>query len=160
MLQDTNFWVAVSFVIFVALAYKPAMRQIGGALDGRADRIRQQIEDAQKLREDAQALLASYKRKQRDALQEAEEIVAHAREESKRQQQQAEADLEALLKRREAQALEKIAQAEAKALQEVREKAVDVAIAATRLLLDEKLDAKASNTLIDNAIGELPNKLH
>lgn len=160
MLQDTNFWVAVSFVIFVALAYKPAMRQIGGALDGRAERIRQQIEEAQQLREDAQALLASYKRKQRDALQEAEQIVAHAREESKRQQQQAEADLEALLKRREAQALEKIAQAEAKALQEVREKAVDVAIAATRRLLDEKLDAKASNTLIDNAIDELPGKLH
>lgn len=160
MLQDTNFWVAVSFAIFVALAYKPAMRQIGGALDGRSERIRQQIEDAQKLREDAQALLATYKRKQRDALQEAEEIVAHAREESKRQQRQAEADLETLLKRREAQALEKIAQAEAKALQEVREKAVDVAIAATRLLLDEKLDAKASNALIDDAIGELPNKLH
>lgn len=160
MLHDTNFWVAVAFVIFVVLAYKPVMKQVGGALDARAERIRLQIEEAQQLREDAQALLATYKRKQRDALKEAEDIVAHARDEAKRTQERAAAELEASLKRREAQALEKIAQAEAKAVQEVREKAVDVAMIATRKLLAEQLDAKAANSLVDDAIAQIPTKLH
>ncbi|KZD12489.1 F0F1 ATP synthase subunit B family protein [Oceanibaculum pacificum] len=160
MLHDTNFWVAVAFVIFVVLAYKPVMKQVGGALDARAERIRLQIEEAQQLREDAQALLATYKRKQRDALKEAEDIVAHARDEAKRTQERAAAELEASLKRREAQALEKIAQAEAKAVQEVREKAVDVAMIATRKLLADQLDAKAANSLVDDAIAQIPTKLH
>ena len=160
MLEDTNFWTAVAFVIFIGLAYKPAMKKIGGALDERAETIRTQIEEAQQLREDAQALLANYKRKQRDALKEAEDIVAHARDEAKRTQEQAAIDLDIALKRREAQALEKIAQAEAKALQEVREKAVDVAMAATRRLLVDQVDTKVANTLVDDAIAQLPGKLH
>lgn len=160
MLQNPTFWVLVAFVLFVAAVWRIASNTIGKALDDRAERIRQEIEQAQKLREDAQAALAQYQRKQRDALKEAENIIAAAREEADRIRRHAAADLEAALKRREAQAVEKIAQAEAQAVQQVRDLAVDVAVAATERLLVQNMDASRDEILVGKAIAELPGKLH
>lgn len=160
ILGNSTFWVLVAFLIFMYFAGRPAWRAIAAALDSRADSIRRELEEAQQLREDAQAALAQYQRKQRDALKEAEEILAHAREEAARIRAQAAAELESTLKRREAQAMDKIAQAEAQAVQQVRNLAVDVAMAATEQLLIRNMDKARNDQLVDAAIKELPGKLH
>lgn len=160
MLQSTTFWVLVAFVAFIVLVWNKAKAAILGALDARAERIRQEIEQAQTLRDEAQAMLAQYQRKQRDALKEAESIVAAAREEADRIRRNAAAELEASLKRREAQAIEKIAQAETQALQQVRDLAVDLATAATEKLLVENIDQARRDRLVDDAIRDLAGKLH
>ncbi|MEE9209639.1 MAG: F0F1 ATP synthase subunit B [Kiloniellales bacterium] len=160
MLEDPTFWVAVAFIAFVVLAARPVSRALFGALDARAERIRAEIEQAQALREEAQKTLAEYKRKQRDAVKEAEEILDHAKIEAKRLREWAERDLGAALKRREQAALEKIAQAETQALQEVRDRAIEVALAATARLISENLGKERSERLIDESIRELSGKLH
>jgi len=162
MFADPTFWVAVAFIIFVALAIKPlgVHRQMFAALDKRGQRIGKEIEEAEALREEAQKLLADYKRKQRDAVKEAEEIVAHAKAEAGRLREQAQKDLEASLQRREQAAMEKIAQAEAQALQEIRNQAVDVALAATARLISDNLDQAKAASLVDEAIGDLSGKLN
>lgn len=160
MLQDPTFWVAIAFVVFVILVGPKIAAPLTGALDKRGEAIRKEIEEAEKLREEAQHLLAEYKRKQRDALTEAEEILSHAKAEAKRLATQAEQDLDAALKRREQAAMEKIAQAEAKALQEVRNQAVDVAMRATARLLESNLDQGRGNALVEKSIKDLSEKLN
>jgi F-type H+-transporting ATPase subunit b len=157
---DSNFFFGVAFVIFVLLVAKLAGKSILGSLDERGKRIAAELEAAQKLREDAQAALAQFQRKQRDALKEAEAIIASAHEEAQRIRSHAAADLEVALKRREQQAIDKIAQAENQAVQQVRELAVDIAVAATEKLLIENLDANRDGVLVSQAIAELPSKLH
>jgi F-type H+-transporting ATPase subunit b len=160
LFASREFWILIAFLVAVGALLRQAWGGIAAALDTRAVAIRQQLDDAKKLRQDAEAMLAEYQRKQRDALAEAQEIVVHAEAEAKRVAKQAELDLEAAIKRREQQALDKIAQAEAKALAEVRGVAVDVAIEAIRVLLAETLDATRGAALIDQAIEELPQRLH
>ncbi len=160
MLEDPTFWVAVAFVIFVAAVGKKGVSAVNHALDARGDAIGAEIKEAEKLREEAQHLLAEYKRKQRDALSEAEEILDHAKLEAKRMTAQAEADTQTALRRREQAALDKIAQAEAKALQEVRNQAINVALAAAAKLLRSNLDNEGLRALADDSIGELSRKLN
>jgi F-type H+-transporting ATPase subunit b len=153
-------WVALAFIVFVALVWKPTQKAILSGLDDRSARISKELNEAARLREEAQTLLSQYQAKHRDALKEAEGIVAHARTEAERLSQQAARDLEAALKRREELAMQRIAQAEQQAAADVRTAAVDVAIAATERLLREKLDGAKGDALIDQAIKELPGKLH
>jgi F-type H+-transporting ATPase subunit b len=160
MFQAAEFWVAVATVIFAVFAFRPGAKAVTAMLDDRADKIRQELEEAQRLREDAQATLASYQRRQRDALKEAEDIIAHAREEAERLRLHAAAELDTSMKRREAQAMDRIAQAEALALQEVKSLTVDLAVAAGGRLLAQNLDAQQSAKLIDAAIADLPRNLH
>jgi|DEB0MinimDraft_10_1074344.scaffolds.fasta_scaffold82913_2 F-type H+-transporting ATPase subunit b len=160
MFSDPSFWVGLAFVLVIGFLAKPIMRGVGASLDSRADKIRDQIEEARKLREDAQSLLAEYQRKQRDALSEAEAIVAQAKEEAKRMKAQAEKDLEHSIERRRAQALDRIAQSEAQALASVRNTAVDVAIAATEKLISEKLGADQQAGLVDQSIKDLGSRLN
>jgi F-type H+-transporting ATPase subunit b len=160
LLHDTSFWVAIAFIIFVVLAWRPLKKALVTALDDRTDRIRRDIDEAARLREEAQALLAEYKRKQRDAAAEAEEILRHARTEAERLKEQAATDLENLLARREQQAMDRIAQAEAQATAEVRALAVDLAVPATRRLLTDKAGGDMAARLIDDSIREIGTKLH
>lgn len=155
-----EFWVLVAFVITVAAIIRPFLRFVTTALDKRSQSIAERIEEAQRLREEAQDLLASYQRKQRDAVKEAEDIVDHARRETERMGGRATADLEKAVERREQMALERIAQAEAKAVAEVRSEAIDIALEATRRLLDQNLADKKADALVNDAIKELPDKLH
>jgi F-type H+-transporting ATPase subunit b len=159
-LTAPELWVAVSFLAFVALAGRAIWRQISAALDGRAARIRAQIEEAEKLRAEAERLLSEYKEKQRQALADAEAILAQAKDEAKAHRERSAVQLDAALKRREQQALDRISQAEAQALSEVRSAAADLAVAATRRLIETAMDAKARGGMIDAAIKELPQKLH
>ncbi len=160
LLAQPEFWLAIAFVVFVAAMAKPLGGKIAAALDSRANAIARELEEAGKLRDEAQALLASYQRKSRDALKEAEQILANAEAEARRIREDAAAQLEAALKRREQLAMEKIAQAEARAVEDVRNAAVDVALAATRELIEKNLDADKSKALVEDAIKELPKRLH
>lgn len=155
-----EFWVAIGFFILLALIGKRAYRLVVVALDERADRIRSRIDEAARLAEEAQALLATYERKQRDAAGEAEQILADARREVDRLTEHAAAELDRSLQRREEMAIDRIAQAEAAAIAEVRTRAVDVAMQASERLLVEKMTPKQADALIDAAIAELPQKLH
>lgn len=159
-MNDSHVWYAVAFIVFIVGVAKLAGKGILGSLDARSKRIADELEQAQKLREDAQAALAQFQRKQRDALKEAEAIVAQAREEAARLRSQAASDLEATLKRREQQAVDKIAQAEALAVQQVRDLAVEIAVQATEKLLVQNVDDARNSVLVDAAINELPTKLH
>ncbi len=160
MLESAEFWVAVAFIAFVAGVFKPGRKAILGALDRRAMKIQSEIDEATRLREEAQAVLAAYQRKQREAAEETEEMLEYAKEEAELLRRRTLSELEEALGRRQQQALDHIAQAEAEAAQEVRNRAVDIAVAATMRILEENLDAKRGNDLIKAAIEELPKKLH
>ena len=120
LLHDHHFWVLISLVILIALVWKPAARSITSALDERAVRIRNELDEARKLRDEAEQLLADYRRQEREAAAEAEAIVTHARQEAERLAAQAARDLDQSLARRQRLAEERIAQAEARATAEVR----------------------------------------
>jgi F-type H+-transporting ATPase subunit b len=159
LFADPEFWVLLSAVIFVVAVWKPAKRAVLGALDARATRIAAELEEAHRLREEAERLLAEYQQKQRDALSEAQAIVAHAKEEAERIAAQSARDLEQALQRRRRLAEERIEQAEAKAVSEIRSAAVDVAIAAARQVIVSDLDDQRRAALIDGAISALPQGL-
>jgi F-type H+-transporting ATPase subunit b len=160
MFADPAFWVGLAFLLVVALTFNKVKLAMTGNLDARAAKIRTQIEEARKLREDAQALLAEYQRKQRDAMAEAEKIISAAKGEAARLKVQAAQDLENALARRKEQALERIAQSEAQALKQVRNLAVDAALAAAELLIARNLDGAKRDALTDTAIADLGAKLH
>jgi F0F1-type ATP synthase, subunit b len=160
ILANPHLWVYVAFVLVIAFAWKPVGRALGVALDGRAAKIKARLDEAHQLREDAQEMLATYQRKQRDAMKEAEEIIAHAKTEAERLSKQAAKDLEEALKRRETQALERIAQAESQALKEVQNIAVDVAINAARDVLSQSVTEAQKAALADAAIQDLGRKFH
>lgn len=161
MFSDPKFWVAVSFILFMALIIRfKVPSRIATALDARGQAIAKEIEEARKLRDEAQALLASYQRKQRDAEKEAQAIVTEARAESERLAAETRKSLEALIARRSKMAEDKIAQAEAQAVAEVRALAADVAVGAARRLIAERVGAADSNALIDTAIRELRTKIN
>ena len=159
-LSNPETWVAAAFIIFVALAAKPIGRAIGRGLDARADRIRAQLDEARSLRDEAERLLAEQQRKQIAAVKESEAIIAHAREEAERIHRESAANLEAAFGRREKMALDKIAQAEAQAVADVRNQAVAVAIAEAAKLLADNIDAAKADALVDDSIRELERKLH
>jgi len=160
LLESAEFWVAVSFVIFALFMVWKATKPMMAALDARADRIKTELDDAQRLREEAQKLLAEYQRKERDAAKEAEAMLSHAREEATRLREKAGEDLKVAIKRREQQALDRIAQAAAQAEADVRAQAVDLAIAATRQILTSKVDKTQAAKLVNEALKDLPGKLN
>jgi F-type H+-transporting ATPase subunit b len=157
---NAAFWVGTAFFLVVALAFRPVGAALGAALDARAAKIKDRLDEAARLRDEAQEMLATYQRKQRDAMKEAEEIIAHAKSEAERLSKQAALDLEEQVKRREKQAMERIAQAEAQAVKEVQNLAVDVAMSAAQQVLAQCVSIDQANGLVDAAIQELPRKLH
>jgi F-type H+-transporting ATPase subunit b len=158
--HDPAFWVGLAFVIIVVAALRPVLRIISSGLDARANLIRTQIEEARKLREDAQALLAEYQRKQRDAMAEAEQIIAQAKSDAARLKLDAEQELVQSVERRKQQALERIAQSEAQAVAEVRNTAIEVALTAAEQLIQQNLGTVQKEALADQAITELGKRLN
>jgi F-type H+-transporting ATPase subunit b len=159
LLADAEFWVLIAAALFVVAVWKPASRLITGGLDARAARIRTELDEARRLREEAEQLVADYRAKEREAKAEAETIVAHAQAEAERIAAQSARDLELALERRQRMAEERIAQAEAKALDEVRAAAIDVAIAAARDVIRAEIDEHRGSALLDAAIVALPQRL-
>jgi F-type H+-transporting ATPase subunit b len=160
LLANPEFWLGVAFVVFIAVIARPIGKAASGALDKRSQEIAKSIDEAQALHAEAKAALESYKMKLSDAGREASEIVANAEAEARRMRENAEKELAATLKRREELALEKIGQAEARATKDVRDAAVEVALAATRKLIAEGLSQDRASALIDEAVKNLPKQLH
>jgi len=160
LLQDAEVWVAIAFIVFVVAVFRPAKRAMLGGLDARSQRIRADLEEARRLREEAETLLSEYQRKQREAEREAAGIVARAREEAQRGAREAAGAIDAAFTRREKAAMEKIAQAEVEALTELRQRATDIAVAAAQRLLTEGLDPARARVLISDAISEFEQRAH
>lgn len=158
--EDPKFWVALSFVTFIALMAKPVGRFIASALDGRGARIRAELEEATRLRVEAQELVSAYQKKQRESMEEAEQIVSAAREQALRMGREAESALKATIEARTKAATDKIAQAEAQALKDVQAHVVDVAVAAARTLLIEKAGSLGAGDAVAQAVADLDRKLH
>ncbi|WP_173931018.1 F0F1 ATP synthase subunit B [Chelativorans sp. Marseille-P2723] len=159
--MDATFWALVALILFLAiLAYMKVPAMVNGALDQRADRIRNELEEARKLREEAQQLLAEYQRKRREAEEEAKDLVAAAKREAKAIVSDAKVKTEEYVMRRTALAEQKIAQAESDAIAEVRARAVDVAVAAAGKLIADKVDAKTGSKLFDASLEEVKTKLN
>lgn len=157
--DDPTLWVWVALLAFIGLVvYKGLPGMLTKALDARAAGIAAEIEEAKRLREEAQELLAGFQRRQREAEKEAEAIVAQAKREANRIVDDARAKLADQLERRAAMAERKIAQAEAEAEAMVRNRAAELAATAAEKLLRDDLDASAHAKLIDASVAELERK--
>ena len=151
--NDPLFWVLIAFLAFVGLLiYYRVPTSVGKMLDDRADVIRKELDEARKLREDAQSLLADYQRKAREADAEAQTIIEQAKREAELLAVDARKALAESLERRSKIAEEKIARAEAQALSEVRATAVETALAAARELLKTRAGGATGDTLISQSI--------
>jgi F-type H+-transporting ATPase subunit b len=133
---------------------------LGGMLDKRAEGIQSELDEARALREEAQTILASYERKQKEVQDQADRIVAQAKDEAIAAAEQAKVDLQASIARRLAAAEDQIASAEASAIKEVRDQAVTVAVSAANVVIAKGMTAADGNKLIDAAIAEVDAKLH
>lgn len=159
--MDATFWAFVGLIIFLGIVvYAKVPGMIAGALDKRADQIRTELEEAKRLREEAQQLLAEYQRKRKEAESEAESILSAAEREAAVLREDAKAKTEDYVTRRTAMAEQKIRQAEADAINEVRASAVDLAIVAAEKLIGSKVDSKASGELFKASLGELKTRLN
>ena len=158
---EAEFWVAVAFVIFVGtLAYLGVHRQLVKSIDGRRERITAELDEARRLKSEAEALFATYQRKQHEAEQEAQAIIAGAEAEAKRLATEAEAKLEEFVARHTKMAEGKIAQAEAQALADVRSAAAEAAAAAAETILTHTVKDKVADDLIAKGIADVKGKLN
>ncbi|KTS08691.1 ATP F0F1 synthase subunit B [Methylobacterium radiotolerans] len=160
MLLEAEFWVAVAFFIFMGIAWKVgAFSAMTKGLDGRANRVRHELDEAKRLREEAAAVLADYKRRRAEAEQEAEAIVAGAREEAQRAAEEGHRKLDDFLARRTKAAETKIAQAEAQAEAQVRAAAAEAAVKVSETILRERMQGDAAQNLIRASLGEVRTRM-
>ena len=159
-LSDPATWVAVSFVLFFVLLGKILWTKITEMLDKRAAGIAKALADAEKLRADALKAKSEAERTLAQATAEAEAILSQARDEVGRMQARAAQSLTNAVALREQQALDRIAQSEAAAAKQVRDTAVDIALTATRTLLREQVGSGRAEALVNDAIAEIPKRLH
>jgi F-type H+-transporting ATPase subunit b len=158
---EAEFWVAIAFVIFVAvLGYLRVHKSMVKGIDDRRDRIKLELDEARRLKAEAEALLAQYRRKQHEAEQEAQAIIASAKAEAERLAAEAETKLEEFVARHTKMAENKIAQAEAQALADVRSAAAEAAVAAAESILTRTVKDKVADDLIGKGIAELKGKLN
>jgi F-type H+-transporting ATPase subunit b len=160
-LLEAEFWVAVAFVIFVLILLKLGVhKKAVTALDGRAARIASELDEARKLRDEAQAILAESEKKRRQAEQDAQDIIAGARAEAERVAAEAKERAEEFVARRTAMAQQKIAQAESQAVAEVRAAAAEAAVAASEKVLTQTVQGKVADDLIGQGIRDVKTKLN
>ena len=153
---DASFWVAICLgLFFAALIWKGVHKAIGTTLDERSSKIESELNEARRLREEAQALLASYHRKQKEAEEQAESIILKARKDAENMADQARKDLQERLERRAVLAEAKIANAEAQALSDVKAKAAQMAVDAAQSLLAENMSAANHTALAKKGIDRL-----
>jgi F-type H+-transporting ATPase subunit b len=161
MLSDPSFWVAIAFVIFVGLlGYLGVHRQLTKALDNRAERIKSELDEARRLKEEAMALLQEYQRRREAAEGEAQSIVTEARADADRMAVEAKAKAEEFVARRTRMAEQKISQAEAQAVADVRAAAADAAVAAAEKILTQQAKGDLAAQLIAKGVEDVRKKLN
>lgn len=160
-LHNTNFVVLIAFLLFVAILLKfKVPGKVGEMLDARAAGIKTDLEEAKALREEAQSLLASYERKQKEVQAQADRIVSAAKDEAEKAAVQAKDDIKSTIARRLASAEEQITSAQAAAIKDVRDQAIVVAVGAAQDVIAKQMDATMANGLVDEAIEAVGAKLH
>jgi F-type H+-transporting ATPase subunit b len=158
---DAEFWVAASFFIFIGiLVYVGVHKKIAEALDHRRDRIKAELDEARRLREEGQALLAHYRQKQKEAEGEAAAILTGAKADAERMTLEAEAKMTEFVARRTKMAEAKIAQAESQALADVRAAAADAAVTAAERILKDTAKGNLADDLLASGIEDVKNKLN
>jgi F-type H+-transporting ATPase subunit b len=161
LLHEAEFWVAVGFVLVILLlVWKGAPGMIARMLDARAAAIAAELEEARRLNAEAAALLADYQKRAAGAEAEAQSIIADARAEAARFAEDSRKALGQQIERRASAARDKIAQAEAAALNEIRALAADAAVAGAQKLIVARLDENRAGKLVDSAIKDLGDKLN
>jgi F-type H+-transporting ATPase subunit b len=160
MLADPRFWVAVAFFIFIGLSYKKAAAFVTRKLDERSAKIKSELDEARRLREEAQAVLDQYRSKQSEYLKEAEALLDGARRDADVLRAQAEKDLQAAMDSRMKQAMDRIAQEEGKAVADVRNHVVDIALAAARALIVDHVSTLSQDELVRLALTDIERKIH
>ena len=160
-IYTAEFWVAVSFFLFVAgLIYLGLHKKVATALDARAERIATELAEARRLREEAEQVLAEYRRKEREATGEADAIIKQAGQEAESLAKETRRTIKEQFERRIRLAEDKIGRAETEAIREVRAAAVDAAVNAARTLITEKLTADQAEKLVKDGIDTVKSKLH
>ena len=158
---DAEFWVAVAFVAFLGvLVYFGVHEMMVKYIDQRRDRIKAELDEALRLKEEAQALLAQYQRKQREAEQEAAAIIDGAAAEAARMMAEAKTKMEEFIARRSKMAETKIAQAEAQALADVRAAAAEAAVSAAEKILTQTVKGEVADRLISKGVDDVKTKLN
>ncbi len=152
-------WVVVAFILFFILFGKRLWGAMSGMLDSRAARVKHELDEASRLRQEAEAMLRNAEKQHADAMTEARALIENARAEASRVAAAATAEAEGAAKRRERMAVDRIAAAEKAAVDDVRLAAVDIATVAARQVLSQGLSAEADARLIDQAITQLPTAL-
>ncbi len=161
LLGDAEFWVAVAFVIFVVgMGYLGVHKMVAKSLDDRAGHIKEELDEARKLKDEAAQLLAEYQRKRQQAETEAQDIITGAKAEAERMAIEAKAKIEEFVARRTKMAETKIAQAEAQAAAEVRSAAADAAAAAAERILTQEAKGALAGELIAKGIEDVRKKLN
>jgi F-type H+-transporting ATPase subunit b len=161
MFLQAETWVAIAFVVFVGmLGYLGVHKQILAALDNRANKIKAELDEARRLKEEAMALLTQYQRKRQEAETEAQSIITGAKAEAERLSAEAKVKAEEFVTRRTKMAEQKIAQAEAQAVADVRAAAADAAVAAAEKILAEQTKGDVANQLIAKGVEDVRNKLN
>ncbi|GJL84740.1 MAG: ATP synthase subunit b 1 [Micavibrio sp.] len=159
-LSDEHTWLVISFLAFLGILWSFGKDALLSALDGRIADIQKELQTSESLRIEAQELLAQYQRKHRDAIQDAEKIIADARTGAEASRKQAEADLAKSLERREAQIKERIKRMEQSAIHEIQSYAADLAMKAATEIITDKLDKKTSEKLVEQSIKGLSTQMH
>lgn len=160
-LKNTNFVVLLGFLVFIGiLVWKKVPALLAGLLDKRAADIKSELDEARALRDEAQSILASYERKQREVQEQSDAIVKQAKIDAEAAAEKAKADLAVSIERRLATAGDQIVAAEAAAVRQVRDTAITVAVAAASDVIAKNMKAADANALIDAAITEVADKLH
>jgi F-type H+-transporting ATPase subunit b len=161
LLLEPEVWVTIAFIIFLAILVRlgvPAM--ITKTLDARTARIKTELEQASRLRKEAEAVLAQYQRKRAEVQIEAAAIIDNARRDAERMAAEAAAKAEEFITRRTRMAETRIAQAEAQAVSELRSAAADAAVAAAERILADTTHGRAAEALIEDGIREIKAKLN
>ncbi len=160
LLQDTHVWFVFSFIIFVGIIFKLGRPALNALLDGRIEQIKKDLEESENLRVEAQEMLAQYQRKHRDAVQESDKIIATAKENAKQFKEKAEAELNELISRREAQLEDRLVRMEQNAINEIQAYAADLSMNAAAQIIAEKLDKKTNAKLVEQSIGSIEANIH
>ena len=158
---EADFWVAVAGLLFVGLLiYGGVHKKVTDALDARRHQVEAELEEARRLKEEAQSIVAEYQRKRGEAEREAEALIANAQAEGERYAAEAKAKMDEFVARRTKMAEGKIAQAEAQALADVRSAAADAAVSAATEVLAQTAKGRVGEDLVARGIAEVRAKLH
>ena len=160
LFQDTNFWVLISFVIFIGVFIKYGRSAAVEFLDNKINSIRNELNQAESLRVEAQELLAEYQRKHKDAMKEAEIIISDAKNHAESIRVKAEEDAIRTAERRQTQLNEKLSRIEQNAHSEIESYIAQVSVDAARQILTEKMDAKADKQIISNTLSSVTATLN